>query len=177
MNIRILLLIICILAAAYGVSTAEIFKWVDENGVTHYSDSPTHRLSEAKESETEEIESAQPAPSGSPPPASVSRSGDLAPDFFDILDENRKEEAVAVQTPKVEIYETDWCGYCKKAKKFFRSRGIDVTVYNIEKDPRAARRMRSMTKRRAVPYVVIDGQGIQGYSEELYTRALQRHTR
>jgi glutaredoxin len=33
--------------------------------------------------------------------------------------------------------------------------------------------MMTMTNRRAVPFVVINGQGIQGYSEQAYALALQ----
>jgi glutaredoxin len=46
-------------------------------------------------------------------------------------------------------------------------------VYDIEKDENAARRMMALTSKKAVPYVVINGQGIQGYSEEAYQAALQ----
>lgn len=100
------------------------------------------------------------------------QKGTLSPDFFNILNETQGD-AVAVNTPTVEIYETSWCVYCKKAKNFFRSRGIDFVTYDIEKDPQAARRMRSLTKRRAVPFVVINGQGISGYAVAEYERALQ----
>jgi glutaredoxin-like YruB-family protein len=74
----------------------------------------------------------------------------------------------------VEIYETSWCGYCKKAKKFFRSRGIKFKAYDIEKDEGAARRMMTLSKRRAVPLVVINGQTIQGYSKQAYEQALRK---
>ena len=97
----------------------------------------------------------------------------LDPDFFDILDKPQ-EETVTAKAPTVEIYETSWCGYCKKAINFFRSRGIEPVVYDIEKDRQAARRMSSMTNMRAVPYVVINGQGIHGYSEQAYAQALEQ---
>ena len=100
------------------------------------------------------------------------RKGALEPDFFDILNEIQ-EEQVADDTPSVEIYETSWCVYCKKAKEFFRSKGIDFVTYDIEKDRQAAQRMRSFTSRMAVPFVVINGQGIAGYSAAAYEQALQ----
>jgi glutaredoxin-like YruB-family protein len=94
------------------------------------------------------------------------------PDFSDFPEETQ-EDAVAVTGPSVEIYETSWCRYCNKAKNFFRSRGIDFVTYDIEKDEQAARRMRSLTNRQAVPFVVINGQGISGYSVAAYEQALQ----
>jgi glutaredoxin len=98
--------------------------------------------------------------------------GVLDSNFSDFLEDSQKED-VAINAPVVEIYETDWCAYCKMAKNFFRSRGIKFIVYDIDKDQQAARRMMTMTDIRAVPFVVINGKGIQGYSEQAYTLALQ----
>ena len=36
----------------------------------------------------------------------------------------------AVAGHKVELYTTSWCPYCKKARDFFRSRGISFTEYH-----------------------------------------------
>lgn len=151
-------------------SAAEIYRWVDENGVVHFSDSPTESISEAKEAE--EDSSPDPNTEDFSPPATETPKTTLDPNFFDTLDESR-DEPVTVNAPTVEIYETSWCGYCIKAKNFFRSRGIKFKAYDIEKDKGAARRMMALTRRRAVPFVVINGQPIQGYSEQAYTQALQ----
>jgi glutaredoxin-like YruB-family protein len=164
--------VLSILILTLGISSAEIYKWVDENGVTHYSDSPTQIIPELAEDEIEEIQSPDPAPADTPPLPDESRKGQLDPDFFDFLNETQ-DDAVEVNTPTVEIYETSWCVYCKKAKNFFRSKGIDFIAYDIEKDPQAARRMMKMTQRRGVPFVVINGQGINGYSVAAYEQALQ----
>ncbi len=173
MNVPKICYPILILIFSFAISSAEIYKWVDENGVTHYSDSPTHNIPESAETEDDDNPSAELPSAAQPPAAKESHKGTLEPGFFDILDEPQ-EEALAAKKPTVEIYETSWCGYCKKAKNFFRSRGIDFVAYDIEKDPQAARRMRSMTKTRAVPFVVINGQGIEGYSEQAYARALEQ---
>jgi len=172
MKAKKVIFVILIPILTLGISSAEIYKWVDENGVIHYSDSPTQNIPEPTETENDEIQSADPAPADTPPLPDESQKGTLGPDFFNFLNETQKD-AVAVNTPTVEIYETSWCGYCKKAKNFFRSRGIDFVTYDIEKDPQAARRMMSMTHTRAVPFVVINGQGISGYSEAAYEQALQ----
>ena len=79
----------------------------------------------------------------------------------------------AVAGHKVELYTTSWCPYCKKARDFFRSRGISFTEYDIEKDKEAAQRQRQMDSRGGVPFVVIDGRGIAGFSEAAYEKALK----
>jgi glutaredoxin-like YruB-family protein len=179
------------LVLVIGTSSAEIYRWVDEKGVVHFSDSPTQNVSEASVKEKisfpdpnpeenvsspdpnpeEKISSPDPNPEDNSPPNSKTRTITLNSDFFKPLDEGRPNR-VSVNAPTVEIYETSWCGYCEKAKKFFRSRGVKFKSYNIEKDAAAARRMMTLTNRRAVPFVVINGHPIQGYSEQAYEQAL-----
>jgi len=154
-----------------GTSSAEIFRWVDEKGVVHFSDSPTQSAPEA--GAKEKVSSPDPNPEDNSSPTVETRTITLDPDFFRPLDEGRPDR-VRINAPTVEIYETSWCGYCKKAKKFFRSRGIKFKAYNIEKDEDAARRMMALTERRAVPFVVINGHPIQGYSEQAYEQALRK---
>ena len=78
----------------------------------------------------------------------------------------------AQDAPKVELYITTWCPYCQKAMKFFESRGISFTAYDIEKDQDAARRKNQLDSRRGVPFALINGIPIHGYSEQAYLRAL-----
>jgi glutaredoxin-like YruB-family protein len=166
------LLIIVFLIISFGISSAEIYTWVDEDGVKHYSDAPTRDTSKTAESSPDEIEARDPEPTGERPVDRDAQSASLDSDFFDFLKDSHEETAVS-RDPVVEIYETDWCVYCKKAKNFFRSRGIEFATYDIEKDREAARRMMSMTSNRGVPFVVINGKGIQGFSEQAYTLALK----
>jgi len=41
--------------------------------------------------------------------------------------------------PRVVMYATDWCGYCKKARQYFAENGIDYIEFDIEKDRSAKR--------------------------------------
>ncbi len=173
MKAQKIIMVILIHIFALGISSAEIYKWVDENGITHFSDSPTRDNSDAFEVENDTVQSSNPTPADHRPAPAKAAKATLDTSIFDILKDSQEEEVVA-KAPTVEIYETDWCGYCKKAKQFFRSRGIKFKTYDIDKSPRAARRMMTMTDRRAVPFVVINGKGIQGYSEQAYLQALKR---
>jgi glutaredoxin len=85
---------------------------------------------------------------------------------------SEKDEAKA-EKPQVELYVTAWCIYCKKAANFFRKRGIEFVEYDIEKDREAERRKRLLDRKRGVPFAVINGYRIHGYSEVLYERALK----
>jgi glutaredoxin len=121
-----------------GLARAEIYKWVDGNGVVYISDVP---------------------------PKDVRA--------------NAKVESVASSenrmSPKVELYTTSWCPYCKNARDFFRSRGIPFTEYDIEKDKAAAARKNKLDKKKGVPFVVINGRGIHGWSAAAYEQALAGH--
>lgn len=78
-----------------------------------------------------------------------------------------------VRSNQVELYVTSWCPYCKKAIQYFQDRGIAFTVYDIEKDPEAAKRKQSLDGRGGVPFAVINGTGVHGYSPDRYGQALQ----
>jgi mycoredoxin len=74
---------------------------------------------------------------------------------------------------RVELYSTSWCPYCKKARDFFRAKGISVTEYDVEKDREAARRMQQLDGGGGVPFAVIDGRAVRGFSEAAYEKALE----
>jgi len=78
-------------------------------------------------------------------------------------------------SPKVELYTTSWCPYCENARDFFRSRGIPFTEYDIEKDSAAAARKNKLDKKNGVPFVVINGRGLHGWSAAGYEQALKGH--
>ncbi len=75
-------------------------------------------------------------------------------------------------TPKVELYITSWCPYSKKAVNFFQSRGIPFVSYDIEKDESAAQRKNRLDSKSGVPFAIVNGQKIHGYSEEAYQSAM-----
>jgi len=78
------------------------------------------------------------------------------------------------ETNQVELYVTSWCPYCRQAIDFFRSRGIYYVLYDIERDDNAARRKKELDPRKGVPFAVINGVKIHGFSEEAYKKALKQ---
>jgi glutaredoxin len=79
------------------------------------------------------------------------------------------------ETKQVELYVTSWCPYCRKAVDFFRSRGIYYVLYDIERDDNAARRKIALDPRKGVPFAVINGIKIHGFSEKAYLKALNKN--
>ncbi len=148
-------------------SVAEMYKWVDKNGVTHFSDTPPAgaenlRIETLPTYKTNENNVYSPENESSESKDIRSRPADP------IQDQPEKKK------PKVELYTTSWCPWCEKAKSFFRSRGIEFVEYDIEKDETAARRKDRLDSRKGVPFAVINGEGIHGYNEAAYTVALRQ---
>ena len=75
--------------------------------------------------------------------------------------------------PSVELYVTSWCPYCTKAKAFFDQRGIEYQLYDIERDSAAAQRKQQLDSGRGVPFAVINGTAISGWSQQAYQTALE----
>ena len=90
---------------------------------------------------------------------------------------NQVQQAPSYQKKKanqVELYVTSWCPYCKQAEDFFRLKGVKIKVYDIEKDRKAAARKKQLDKSgRGVPFAIVNGKRISGYSPGQYTKALK----
>ena len=100
----ILLLLIAIPLASF----AEIYKWIDADGHVHYGDAPKEK--DKAEKVALEINSYEHV-------------------TYQSVDFNQGPGA-----GHVTMYATSWCGYCKKARTYFRQNGINFIEYDIEKD-------------------------------------------
>ena len=47
---------------------------------------------------------------------------------------------------KVIIYTKDICGYCDRAKNFFKSKNINYTEYNINKEPKKSTKVKKSSE-------------------------------
>ncbi len=150
-----------------GVAIAEMYKWVDENGVIHLSDRPPENAGSAKEVKS------IPTYDDWSQSASQPRHKTMDPNSSPDDDSYTVKQSKQLKMPSVELYTTSWCIYSKKSRDYFRSRGIAFTEYDIEKDKSAALRKKQLDTRKGVPFAIINGQRIHGFSETAYTRALE----
>lgn len=66
----------------------------------------------------------------------------------------------------VEIYTTNYCGYCTMAKRFFEAEGIPFTEIDVTGDDAArAALVQKAAGRRTVPQIFIDGTPVGGYTD------------
>ncbi|MDO9046574.1 MAG: glutaredoxin domain-containing protein [Methylobacter sp.] len=127
---------------------AEIYKWTDAGGKSHFS--------------------------GSKPanPASIENRNDLKAKSQQPIPADNKAQAAA---PKVDLYVTNWCPYCRKAMAFLRENDIAFNTYDIEQDIDAAARKKTLDPGYSgIPLAVINGAAIRGFSEAKYQEALAK---
>lgn len=133
------LLLILCLAVA-GQAAAGIYRWVDDKGKVHFSDKPPH--GQKSEAVTPRINTYK----------SVSY-----------------DSALVDTGSKVVMYSTAWCGYCKKARQYFKRKGIAFTEYDIEKNARAKAEYDRMGAR-GVPVILVGKRRMNGFSEAGFER-------
>jgi glutaredoxin len=109
--------------------------------------------------------SMQRPPAATPPPAPAVQSTPAAP----------RLQAAPAQVRKVEMYTTDWCVACRKARTFLDRLGIAYRDYDIDRDPVARERKRAKDPRCGLPVIEIDGKVLCGFDTRELRAALKLH--
>jgi alkyl hydroperoxide reductase subunit F len=65
---------------------------------------------------------------------------------------------------KIEVYSKDWCPYCKKAKAFLKSKGLNFEEIDINQDDNFEV-MQERTGNKTVPQIIINDQSLGGYDD------------
>ena len=129
-KLKVFFTAIIVLLILQGMPTAgEIYKWVDKNGVIHLKDTPPPNFTPSMNIETipiyeydsQEVQDSEPAAEKNTPDSNIASSISVQP-------KKRK-------TPRVELYTTNWCFYCKKHVVFFghkESFSLNTTLKKIK---------------------------------------------
>ena len=67
--------------------------------------------------------------------------------------------------PRVELYLTAYCGYCRAAVGLLESRGVAFEATRVDTDPARRREMETRSGRRTVPQIFIGGRHVGGYDD------------
>ena len=67
--------------------------------------------------------------------------------------------------PRVEVYSTQSCPYCVRAKRLLTERKIAYHEFDVGVDDELRADIVRRTGRRTVPQIFIDGRSIGGYEE------------
>ncbi len=146
--LSLLLLIACLFLACGASFAGQMYKVVDKDGNVSYREFPSS--GSTRSSPAPEAYSTRPAPRPSRETYSTRPRG----------------------RQQVDLYVTNWCGYCRKAVAFLKAHGVPYNLYDIEKDKASARRYSALAGKSGVPFAMINGRKISGFSESAYKRAL-----
>jgi len=121
---------------------AEVYQWVDDKGKIHFSDKKPVAI------QVEEL--------------------DLEINTYTNVTIENSDKDVG---QKVVMYSTAWCGYCKKARNYFRQNKIAFVDYDIENNAKAKKRYDKLGTT-GVPVIFVGKKRMSGFSaqrfEQLY---------
>jgi glutaredoxin len=148
-----------------GIAIADFYTWEDENGNIQITDypPPTKSIKNIKVHKHE-------SDSSDDSVSTKESKKDASKITF-----SKNSNVTPSNNHDVVLYTTSWCPSCKKARNFFISRNIFFTEYDVEKDKDAAQMFKQLNSRGGVPFAIINGQSILGYSESAYESALQKN--
>lgn len=152
----IIAVLVSVLCAAV-FSHAEMYKWEDEHGVVTFKDTPppVSKKRKVKVYRDSDFDVAPPVPV---PAKSGKNSASPFPQPFQPAPAKTQRFAGTI-----EMYATDWCGYCKAAENYMKSKGYPYVKYDIEKDSAAKQRHKELGGR-GVPLIIIGANRMSGFS-------------
>lgn len=129
-------------------ASAEIFKWVDDQGNVHFTDKPP----ETAKTEKVKVE------------INSFTSPTVAPFKFDpsLISQRKAGNSVV-------MYSAEWCGYCKKARRYFEANSISFEEYDIEKSSKGQRDYKKLNGR-GVPIILVGDRRMNGFSESSFNK-------
>jgi glutaredoxin len=128
------------------VAAAQVYKWKDEHGVTHYGDAPPPRA------KSEVLTTAKPAPPRAP----------VLP----------YELARAVQAAPVVLYTTARCDGCDQGRALLRTRGIPYAERSVDSADDERQLEQASGGKRELPLLQVGSRSIAGFQVTAWQEAL-----
>jgi glutaredoxin len=148
------LLLAC--AVLLAPAHAQVYKWTDPSGKTHYGDRPPDDV--RKQEVAIRIDSYD-------GPVEVV-------DWAAVL-RRRSPGTAAPRAPSaITMYSTAWCPHCRNARAYFAARSIAFTEIDVEKSE-AGRREYEALGGKGVPYILVGDKAMRGFSAKRF-EALRR---
>jgi glutaredoxin len=136
--------LLALLTAFAATDSAEIHKWTDAEGNVHFGDRPPKSM--ASETVTLNINSYQ--------------SVTIEP-FEPFVSAPRRGGNSVV------LYSTEWCGVCKRAKRYFKVNNIPFQEYDVENSERGKTDFANLNGR-GVPILLVGEKRMNGFSEKKF---------
>lgn len=99
---------------------------------------------------------------------------------FPIAERRAPASAREVGAREVVLFATSWCGYCERARAYFKRHRVPFTEIDLERDGGAQERLAALGKRagvpesqlQGVPIIFVDDQAIVGWDQARLKRLL-----
>lgn len=139
MRTMLLLMFVLVVPSAQ----AEVYRWVDEDGTVHFSDTP-REAGQTRRIDVGEINTA--------------KSVDV---------ETIGTDEMSAKATEVVLYSASWCGNCDRARAYFQQNDVPFVEYDVE-DSRKGRRDFAAMGGKAVPIIVVGDSRMVGFSPERF---------
>ena len=137
-------------------ASAEIYKWVDSEGVVHYSGHASENTK--SEDVTNRVQSSGNFVS-EPPPDPSSTSAD-------------KNNDAPADSGSLTVFTSLGCKECKEVKAFLNARGIAYKEYDISKDAEGKKRYDELGGK-TVPFITVGDQKLSGFNKDQLEKMLK----
>jgi len=81
------------------------------------------------------------------------------------------KRGVSLRNSDVVLYYADWCGFCKKAKRWLDERNVRYDLRDIDVSPYGDE-LAEVSGGKSVPVLMIGGEVVRGFNPSAYERAL-----
>jgi glutaredoxin len=161
MRILLRLILACLFLLSFGpAASSQVYKWRDKDGNLVISTTPPPPGIQSEKRATDQSQRADPD----------SKHSDASREAVEEVELGRPNRDI-----KVLMYITDWCPYCKKASAYLKSLGVDLTEYDVEKDPEKNREyLEKGNNEKGVPLIDIEGILLRGFDKNGISAALNK---
>ena len=130
-------LALCCLMTSLLATSAEIHQWRDADGNVHFGDKA--------------------------PPSVESTVLNVKPNVYERPSVENNDLEVG-SNREVVLYSAVWCGYCTKARNYFKANNIPYKEYDVEKSQKGKRDYKKL-KAKGVPVILVGERRLNGFSE------------
>jgi glutaredoxin len=142
---------------------SQVYKWRDKDGNLIVSTTPPPPGVQSEKRETDQSRQSYPD----------AKNADRSKDTVQEVELGRANGDISVI-----MYVTDWCPVCKKARTYLNSLGVDLTEYDVEKDPEKLKEyLDKGNNETGVPLIDIEGIMLRGFSKNGILAALDKRRR
>jgi glutaredoxin 3 len=83
------------------------------------------------------------------------------------------EEKKISTAPRIIIFSTPSCGWCKRLKSYLKEKGFRYKDVDVSKDPKAAEHVVRKTGQMGVPVMLINSRPVVGFNKREIDRLLR----